>query len=865
MNRHKFQKLLALLILLLFLGSASAQQWTFTTCGASGYQGPNSCSYDYVSVNDGIQRWEVPQGGTYRIVAKGAEGAPALGGGYDPGHGAKMKGEFQLSAGQDLKIVVGQQGEPSNDGYPGGGGGGGSFVATSSNNPLLVAGGGGGPGWQYAGGDGIHGGTRERGYDAPQHPDSYGYAGEGARDNAGFHGGSVGGSGGGGFFSDGYDAIDSSYNRRSKGGHAFVNGAEGGTNHYPAYGDDVHGGFGGGGGGSGNCGYGGGGGGYSGGGGGTWEGACGTRGGGGGSYNSGDNQNNQAGANTGNGVVIIELLTNPDDPVIRNVNFNTDAGDPATISGSFDVDIDHDGGNAPNNELEQCTVTATGEDSGGQAQSGTVNGDSCSFSFSNDQNNWNPDEQLRIRMEVRDSYGGTDQLTQFEQFPVNPPNPPEDPKPTDQENTVDISHQLQVQAHHPDGLDMDIRFYLNDGDGYRQVGPTRDATDGETVSVNPSLDPGTDYAWYASASTQGRTTQSDRWTFTTNYRPNVESMVTRAKSTGHAVSLNATLEDRDGASDIDGCEVKASGNGDSKTYTGDLHSTGSPDQKRCEVDWIHFEDASWQHLQELNLEVTVTDRNGLSGSDSIDAKLPNNEPVIETFTTEEYVDKQAFRIRSLIRPQDAGSDELRSCSFLLDDGESTYTVGKMVEVNSTHLRCLAKNIGSERFPGLTVKEEIDITLRATDIHGRKISDSIMFNVPTGIDYRYSSVILAQGGVDFLPYQVSNKGASEAEFRTELKNANASFTENGKDSINFELSRNGARSFRIRISPDVGFTGTKELEVVTENLNTGIKQRDSIRVRVRRTATTTERSVPGINMLHMLLIAMAATVLWIREI
>ena len=69
--------------------------------------------------------------------------AAAVGGSYSypAGNGAMMSGAFTLTAGDELTVVVGQQGGV---GGQGGGGGGGTFVVLNQVTPLIVAGGGGG-------------------------------------------------------------------------------------------------------------------------------------------------------------------------------------------------------------------------------------------------------------------------------------------------------------------------------------------------------------------------------------------------------------------------------------------------------------------------------------------------------------------------------------------------------------------------------------------------------------------------------------------------------------------------------------------------------------------------------------------------
>jgi hypothetical protein len=233
-----------------------------------------------VTINtQGIQEWTVPSTGNYTIDARGAKG----GGDGVPGNGAKMVGTFSLTAGQVLKIVVGQQGIKENDyivTYHAGGGGGGSFVYNNTSTTLLIAaGGGGGNGASYVGyggitstTDGNTGSAGNGGATAPEGNSGAGYSGNGIL--------------------GGHNQTTIAY--------SFLNGSVGGVG--ASGGGTGYGGFGGGGG----EGYadGGGGGGYS--GGNTQSNEYG--GFGGGSYNAGTNQTNTADSNSGHGQVIITQL-----------------------------------------------------------------------------------------------------------------------------------------------------------------------------------------------------------------------------------------------------------------------------------------------------------------------------------------------------------------------------------------------------------------------------------------------------------------------------------------------------------------------------------------------------------------------------
>ncbi|XP_075060482.1 ALK tyrosine kinase receptor [Mixophyes fleayi] len=168
------------------LQTSKPGNWFFTTCGASGPQGPSQklCdeAYENFSVivgtgaQKGIQIWRVPETNRYRISGYGAAGGM---GGKTPtrAHGTALVGVFELQMDDILYILVGQQGEDAcprtdpvlkmvcigenneieeemringsvNEWAGGGGGGGGATYIFKIENgkyiPLLIAAGGGG-------------------------------------------------------------------------------------------------------------------------------------------------------------------------------------------------------------------------------------------------------------------------------------------------------------------------------------------------------------------------------------------------------------------------------------------------------------------------------------------------------------------------------------------------------------------------------------------------------------------------------------------------------------------------------------------------------------------------------------------------
>ena len=266
----------------------------------------------YFNTTNGIQLWTVPITGTYRIEAFGAQGGQNNNYTTITGYGAVIRGDFILTKGEIIRILVGQKGIDLSRSCAAASGGGGTFVVRTPYNTngsiLVIAGGGGGYGTNP--GTAIGGTISNTGTNDGNNSTAGGSSGNGGNRplptpcNIVYVSGS-----GGGFFSNGGGPSGTPGSTDTGGGFGFVNGGNGGDRLRGTDGDAfLDGGFGGGG--MGNYG-GGGGGGYGGGGGGQGT-ACSCSawysGGGGGSYNNGTNKVETGNTRTGNGQVIITLL-----------------------------------------------------------------------------------------------------------------------------------------------------------------------------------------------------------------------------------------------------------------------------------------------------------------------------------------------------------------------------------------------------------------------------------------------------------------------------------------------------------------------------------------------------------------------------
>lgn len=275
-------------------GGATLTDGPSLTQARSGLTGPEVNEWknntEFFNVSGGIQLWTVPADGTYSIDCYGAQGGRDGYYGVDGGLGARIKGDFSLTQGEVIRLVVGQRGQNDPGNAWGGGGGGGSFAWRSSSTslPLIAAGGGGsgGTGGSTATAGGQTGTSGANG--------TNGSPGSGGTNGSAGTGGSCGGGGGNGW-NGGFTSIcggSHTWSPLYNDPRGFTGGSSG-----------ARGGFGGGGG---AWGGGGGGGGYSGGGAAGWS--YSGRGGGGGSYNAGTNQIATGATRSGDGQIIITFL-----------------------------------------------------------------------------------------------------------------------------------------------------------------------------------------------------------------------------------------------------------------------------------------------------------------------------------------------------------------------------------------------------------------------------------------------------------------------------------------------------------------------------------------------------------------------------
>ena len=316
---------------------------------------------------------------------------------------------------------------------------------------------------------------------------------------------------------------------------------------------------------------------------------------------------------------------------------------------------------------------------------------------------------------------------------VHRPNQASNPDPFDTESTVDLSRSISVDVTHPDSLDMDVEFYLDDGSGFSYTATDTNVPDGGTASISPSLDPGTTYNWYTISRARSLTTQSPTWSFTTNYPPTIQSISTTDSQNGHAFSeVKAVITDSDGDGDISSYQLIVSdGEGNTQTYSGSIdRSYGNGNEAQATFTNIAAnDDSGWSGAESMQLEVEATDSVGNTQRDSNIESFPNHNPEIaSSISYTDYPGSQAYNLRIDAEDVDNGANEITQCTIEHNDGEgNSYTNAGSLDQGETAICRFTIN---ERFSGYEKGDAINQKVTFTDRHGAQVtSNSSTHRIP----------------------------------------------------------------------------------------------------------------------------------------
>lgn len=867
------------LVIIAFLISvfplAIAEVYTFNTCGSDGREGPSQSDCDNFYSGDnqvdvigsGIQRWSAPSSGDYRITAYGAQG-----GGSDGGLGAEIRGEFSLNEGDDLDILVGQRGE--DDGSNNFAGGGGTFIE-HNNDLIIVAGGGGGAEGSFSQDDAA-GLTSTSGGDGDGSDGgcSGGSGGSGGSGTCGSHSNTVGYYGAAGYSGDG-----------SSDAEAYLNGGLGGS-------DDADGGFGGGGETSSRSSWSrtGGGGGYSG-GGASVDSDGGHAAGGGGSYNEGTNTSESSGENSGHGYVEIEVLTDPDDPIIQTplVESKDGSTSPSTMDVDFDVDINYDDGDASNNELDYCEITVTGLDNGGSETYTDSNpsGDNCDFEIENDDNpNWDPGEEVEIEAYVEDSYDGTDTVSRNYEFPYQ---------------QSEITNVHFHDSHQEHSFEVTVEFDEGDYDvnscSMTAVNDGSQNTYSGDIGDEECIFSGSDEVVYDDLSDWEQRHDDndelieldlevelsseegfeDSWTGSHQF-PNNDPMVQEIEISEyddrHAFDIAVDIEFPDDGSHepaSNACVITLEGEdtGGQNIYESDSDPELDADftylgndDAECLVNGVEPEDCEsgacsgdfdFEVLEEITVTAEAFDHHEASGSNTVTNEIPNraaNIDIVQPSSGDTILERDVDLEASVDDPEgdqfdvvfrDSSDDVLESYQSQddgtfsaewedLDVGEYTWTV------------------------------EVDDSYEETSVSSNFLRVvSLIYRVQKNVDHPYSVLIVDEGGSSTIFLETSIE-TDDREVTTYLsgEDIEPEFQENDDDQKTYDLNVGDTERHQIMVEGIE--TGITELEITTEDDTVDVNTTETFPVYVQDPIAEGQQ-VPGLTKGYLAIIAVFSSLVY----
>lgn len=127
-----------------------------------------------------------------------------------------------------------------------------------------------------------------------------------------------------------------------------------------------------------------------------------------------------------------------------------------------------------------------------------------------------------------------------------------------------------------------------------------------------------------------------------------------------------------------------------------------------------------------------------------------------------------------------------------------------------------------------------------------------------LDYRYSTIITSNSSQANLQLLVENRHSTQRTFEIKTNGVNALVR--GKNSIKITMSPDENRRIPVRISPDSPGTTFLEVTVNDTELGTAVSERIPVYVR-GNTAAGLTREVPGSGFLQLMVLFLAATVLY----
>jgi len=297
-----------------------------------------------------------------------------------------------------------------------------------------------------------------------------------------------------------------------------------------------------------------------------------------------------------------------------------------------------------------------------------------------------------------------------------------DPAPRSTEIATS-SPELNVTIQDEENTGVTVTFFGNGSQvGTDSIGSTPGTVETEWTGLTSDAL----YEWRVEATDGSRTVTSSTYQFTVDTPAEIIDIYFSNASATHSFEAGALIQEK--RSSLSNCDAEASALTEIENYGPDITSKNST-HTWCNVSIGYDDRASWENehddsdsLSLLTPDVTFEAEDNIGGRDSATSSntFPNNQPSIDdtSFNYPEIPRLYGFNTTVNISDSDNGADEISSCSLMFSDGDDSITVnGEIRDRTGSNAECHYNNTNTTLPSSFDVREQIDVEVTVTDIHG----------------------------------------------------------------------------------------------------------------------------------------------------
>jgi hypothetical protein len=353
-----------------------------------------------------------------------------------------------------------------------------------------------------------------------------------------------------------------------------------------------------------------------------------------------------------------------------------------------------------------------------------------------------------------------------------------------------------------------------------------------------------------------------------NKEPEINQLSYSNYTSIHGFNVSAEIVDEDSINpeEIESCTFKFSDDDGKSVYkTGSIdYSYGNQDEAVCNYSNINSSmnlgnPPGFEVLEDIDIEVNVTDHHGKNDSMTGTHPVPNSVPnAFDPYPRDGYIvtgdeDQDVYVGIDVTDPE---ADPLTIYYF--NDS------GQLIEKVETS----TGNRVSVLYPGTEVGQKHDWSVKVGDTYENYSTSIFSFTKTTRfayrtqprIDYSYSDVIMSENGTKSIHFIAENRISETKNLKSYISGINASFEQNQQNTIDYEVEGNSEKEFLIRIEPNS--LGDKKLVITTENQQFGVNTTTEIPVTVKNYNDVSQTSeVPGIGSIQLLMLLLVSAYLY----